>query len=206
MPVTPTYPGVYIQEVPSGVRTITGVSTSIALFIGTTQSGPIFDPIRCTTYTDFVRAFSDDTSTAQLPNYLKLFFLKTVTIDMQPRRCIFYELGWPAVKRSIWILATDRVFKALADTGRRRLLDNLRIKGGQTLNMLCEGMPMSRQAVTKHLTQLEEADLIVTVWNGLEKLQYLNPLPIYEMAKRLIRPFESHRLESLSDLKKRLED
>ena len=68
---------------------------------------------------------------------------------------------------------TDRVFKALADTGRRRLLDNLRIKGGQTLNMLCEGMPMSRQAVTKHLTQLEEADLIVTVWNGREKLHYL---------------------------------
>ena len=75
MAVTPTFPGVYVQEVPSGVRTITGVSTSIALFIGTTQSGPMFDPIRRTTYTDFVRAFSDDTSAAQLPNYVKLFFL-----------------------------------------------------------------------------------------------------------------------------------
>jgi hypothetical protein len=75
MAVTPTYPGVYVQEVPSGVRTITGVSTSIALFIGAAQSGPMFEPVSCTTYTDFVRNFSDDTSAAQLPNYVKLFFL-----------------------------------------------------------------------------------------------------------------------------------
>jgi hypothetical protein len=75
MAVTPTYPGVYVQEVPSGVRTITGVSTSIAMFIGMTKAGPMFDPVQCTTYTDFVRAFSDDTSIAQLPNYVKLFFL-----------------------------------------------------------------------------------------------------------------------------------
>jgi phage tail sheath protein FI len=75
MAVTPTYPGVYVQEVPSGVRTITGVSTSVALFIGTAQSGPMFEPVSCTTYTDFVRIFSDDTSIAQLPNYVKLFFL-----------------------------------------------------------------------------------------------------------------------------------
>jgi hypothetical protein len=75
MPVTPTYPGVYVQEVPSGVRTIAGVSTSIGIFIGMTKAGPMFEPIQFTTYTDFVRAFSDDTSTAQLPNYVKLFFL-----------------------------------------------------------------------------------------------------------------------------------
>ena len=75
MAVTPTYPGVYVQEVPSGVRTIAGVSTSIGMFLGMTKAGPMFDPVRCTTYTDFVRAFSDDTSSAQLPNYVKLFFL-----------------------------------------------------------------------------------------------------------------------------------
>jgi phage tail sheath protein FI len=61
--------------VPSGVRTITGVSTSIALFLGMTKSGPMSEPVECTTYTDFVRAFSDDTSSTQLPNYVKLFFL-----------------------------------------------------------------------------------------------------------------------------------
>ncbi|MEP6714236.1 MAG: phage tail sheath C-terminal domain-containing protein [Terriglobia bacterium] len=75
MAVTPTYPGVYVQEVPSGVRTIAGVSTSIGMFLGMTKAGPMSDPVRCTTYTDFVRAFSDDTSSAQLPNYVKLFFL-----------------------------------------------------------------------------------------------------------------------------------
>jgi phage tail sheath protein FI len=75
MAVTPTYPGVYVQEVPSGVRTIAGVSTSIGMFIGMTKAGPMSDPVQCTTYTDFVRAFSDDTSSAQLPNYVKLFFL-----------------------------------------------------------------------------------------------------------------------------------
>jgi len=75
MPVTPTYPGVYVQEVPSGVRTITGVSTSIGMFVGMTKAGPMAEPFRCTTYTDFVRTFSDDTSSTQLPNYVKLFFL-----------------------------------------------------------------------------------------------------------------------------------
>lgn len=75
MPVTPTYPGVYVQEVPSGVRTIAGVSTSIAMFIGAAKKGPMFQPVRCTNYTDFVRAFSADTSAGQLPNYIRLFFL-----------------------------------------------------------------------------------------------------------------------------------
>lgn len=75
MPVTPTYPGVYVQEVPSGVRTIVGVSTSICMFIGTAKKGPMYKPVRCTSYTDFVRAFSDDTSAGQLANYVKLFFL-----------------------------------------------------------------------------------------------------------------------------------
>ena len=48
MPISPTYPGVYVQEVPSGVRTITGVSTSIGLFVGFTRSGPVDTPTLCT--------------------------------------------------------------------------------------------------------------------------------------------------------------
>src|SRR6185295_2711788 len=75
MPVSTSYPGVYVQEVPSGVRTIAGVSTSIGLFIGMTRAGPVSEPVRCTTYTDFVRAFSDDTTVSELPNHVKLFFL-----------------------------------------------------------------------------------------------------------------------------------
>jgi phage tail sheath protein FI len=73
--VHPTFPGVYVQEVPSGVRTIMGVGTSTALFIGQSALGPMNSPVRCLTYTDFVRAFSDDTSVGSLANYVKLFFL-----------------------------------------------------------------------------------------------------------------------------------
>ena len=102
--------------------------------------------------------------------------------------------------------AADLVFRALADPGRRRLLDRLRVRGGLTLNGLCEGMPMSRQAVTKHLLQLEEASLVVTRWVGREKEHYLNPVPIHDIAKRWIRPFEHSRLEALHDLKRQLED
>ena len=104
------------------------------------------------------------------------------------------------------ISGADRVFRALADPGRRRLLDRLRVRGGLTLNALCVGMSMSRQAVTKHLLLLEDATLVVTRRVGREKEHYLNPVPIHDIAKRWIRPFEQHRLEVLHDLKKQLED
>jgi hypothetical protein len=75
MPVTPTYPGVYVQEIPSGVRTIVGVSTSIGMFIGASKKGPMQKPIRCTSYLDFTRNFSDDPTGSGLAEYVKLFFL-----------------------------------------------------------------------------------------------------------------------------------
>jgi hypothetical protein len=75
MPVTPTYPGVYVQEVPSGVRTIVGVSTSVGMFIGTSKKGPMFKPVRCVNYSAFRDAFGEDTSAGALPTYVKLFFL-----------------------------------------------------------------------------------------------------------------------------------
>ena len=99
----------------------------------------------------------------------------------------------------------DRLFKALADSGRRRLLDRLRVRGEQTLQDLCEGMAMSRQAVTKHLLQLEEANLVVVRWKGREKFHYLNPVPIHSIAKRWIKPFESPRLDALRNLKIQLD-
>jgi DNA-binding transcriptional ArsR family regulator len=102
--------------------------------------------------------------------------------------------------------SADLVFRALADPGRRRLLDRLRVRGGQTLNELCDRMDMTRQAVTKHLVQLEEADLVVVRWKGREKRHYLNPVPIHAIAKRWILPFEQAPLDALADLKKQLED
>ena len=99
----------------------------------------------------------------------------------------------------------DKVFKALADATRRKLLDRLHAENGQTLGELCERLAMTRQAVTKHLVLLEDANLVVTVRRGREKLHYLNPVPIHEIAERWIGKFERHRLDALSDLKKRLE-
>ena len=99
----------------------------------------------------------------------------------------------------------DAVFRALADPTRRQLLDSLHVRNGQTLNALCERTDMTRQAVTKHLAILEEANLIATVRNGREKEHYLNPVPINEIAERWIGKFERGRLTALSDLKTRLE-
>lgn len=75
MAVQVTYPGVYVQEVPSGVRTIVGVSTSIASFVGRTKTGPLLSPIRIQTFTDFARTFGDDPTVGDLSRYVKLFFL-----------------------------------------------------------------------------------------------------------------------------------
>ncbi|HEY4261436.1 MAG TPA: helix-turn-helix domain-containing protein [Schlesneria sp.] len=100
----------------------------------------------------------------------------------------------------------DKVFKALADAGRRLLLDRLHANNGQTLGQLCEYLDMSRQAVTKHLTVLEEANLVVVIWRGREKLHYLNPVPIHEIADRWIGKFDRGRLRLLADLKRQLED
>lgn len=100
----------------------------------------------------------------------------------------------------------DLVFKALADESRRLLLDRLRADNGQTLNQLCAGLPaMTRQAVSKHLAILEEANLIAAIKRGREKLHYLNPVPIHEIAERWIGKFERSRLDALSQLKKALE-
>ena len=99
----------------------------------------------------------------------------------------------------------DKIFKALADSSRRKLLDHLRRKNGQKLNELCVDLDMSRQAVSKHLKILENANLVVIKWQGREKLHYLNPVPINEIYIRWINKFERQLLMSLDDLKKQLE-
>jgi DNA-binding transcriptional ArsR family regulator len=99
----------------------------------------------------------------------------------------------------------DKVFKALAAPERRLLLDRLRIDNGQTLGQLCEDMDMTRQAVTRHLKLLEETTLVATIWRGREKLHYLNPMPIHEIAERWIGKYERERLRVLAELKEKLE-
>jgi DNA-binding transcriptional ArsR family regulator len=102
-------------------------------------------------------------------------------------------------------MSMDAAFKALADKSRRQLLDRLHNKNGQTLGDLCEGLEMSRQAVTKHLGVLEAANLVAVQWRGREKLHFINPVPIFDIADRWIGKFERGRLRALSDLKKSLE-
>jgi DNA-binding transcriptional ArsR family regulator len=99
----------------------------------------------------------------------------------------------------------NAVFKALADPVRRQLLDRLHARNGQTLSELCEGHDMTRQAVMKHLAVLEDADLVVALRQGREKLHYLNPVPIHQIAERWIGKFEESRLSALADLKRNLE-
>ena len=112
---------------------------------------------------------------------------------MQPFGCILFEL-------------MDAVFKALGDASRRKLLDELHKKNGQRLSELCGHLDMTRQAVTKHLVLLEEANLVVTAWRGREKLHFLNPVPLHEISERWIGKYERHRLQALSDLKRGLEE
>lgn len=99
----------------------------------------------------------------------------------------------------------DKVFKALGDPTRRKLLDRLYEKNGQTLGELCENLDMARQSATQHLGILEEANLVSTVRRGREKLHFINPVPIHEVYERWVRKFETRRLRLLHDLKTELE-
>lgn len=114
-------------------------------------------------------------------------------------------------KRSRWaayaeVLRIDDVFRALADPNRRRLLDSLRARDGQTLHELCTGLEMARQSVSKHLAVLEAANLVTTVRRGREKLHYLNAAPINDIAERWISRYDQPRVMALSELKHALEE
>jgi DNA-binding transcriptional ArsR family regulator len=102
-------------------------------------------------------------------------------------------------------MSMDAVFRALADESRRHLLDRLRMNNGQTLGELCADLAMSRQAVSKHLAVLEAANLVAVRRRGREKLHFLNPVPINDIAERWIGRFERGRLGLLSELKRNLE-
>ena len=100
----------------------------------------------------------------------------------------------------------DKVFKALADPTRRRLLDLLHEKNGQTLGQLCENLSMARQSATQHLGILEAANLVTTRKSGREKLHFINPVPLHDIYERWVRKFETQRLGALFALKSELEE
>lgn len=99
----------------------------------------------------------------------------------------------------------DKVFKALGDPTRRRLLDLLCEENGQTLGQLCAHLDMARQSVTQHLDLLEDANLISTTRKGREKLHFINPVPLHDIYERWVRKFEVQRLALLHELKRNLE-
>jgi uncharacterized protein YndB with AHSA1/START domain/DNA-binding transcriptional ArsR family regulator len=99
----------------------------------------------------------------------------------------------------------DDAFKALADPSRRLLLDSLNARNGQSLRDLSSGLNMARQSVSKHLTILEGANLVTTVWHGREKLHYLNAEPINAISERWIRKYDRERIDAIVDLKNALE-
>jgi DNA-binding transcriptional ArsR family regulator len=98
--------------------------------------------------------------------------------------------------------ARDVVFDALADEHRRVILDRLRLRNGQTLTELCDKQEITRQAVTKHIKLLEQANLIISRKRGRERLHYLNPVPIHAIAMRWLRQFDAVKLDALFALER----
>ena len=102
--------------------------------------------------------------------------------------------------------ADDAVFRALADPGRRRLLDALFAQDGQSLGQLCGALPsMTRFGVMKHLAVLEQAGLVVTHRDGRTKLHYLNAVPIREIHDRWITKYAQPVAEAMVDLRRHVE-
>ncbi|MCB1028281.1 MAG: SRPBCC domain-containing protein [Microthrixaceae bacterium] len=99
----------------------------------------------------------------------------------------------------------DRIFKALADPTRRRVLDRLRLEDGQTLGALCAGLDMARQSTTQHVDVLVEANLVTVVRSGRERIHFLNPVPIHEIEARWISRFDQPRLRALAHIKHQAE-
>jgi uncharacterized protein YndB with AHSA1/START domain/DNA-binding transcriptional ArsR family regulator len=99
----------------------------------------------------------------------------------------------------------DRIFKALSDPSRRKLLDRLHRRDGQTLLELCRGLPMTRFGISKHLRVLERAGLVATRRQGREKLHFLDPVPLRLIHDRWTSKYAAPFTRALGALKQRLE-
>ena len=100
----------------------------------------------------------------------------------------------------------DATFKALADPSRRRVLDVLYQRAGLSLGELCEHVDFTRQALSKHLKQLEAANLVVSRFHGRVKRHYLNPVPIQEISERWLAKYSAEQLAAVSALTHALEN
>ena len=103
-------------------------------------------------------------------------------------------------------MRVEKIFRALADSTRRKVLDALHRRDGQTLSEIEARFAMTRFGVMKHLRVLEDAGLVVTRKVGREKLHYLNPVPIRLVHDRWIDKFTERRVSALTDLKRQLEE
>lgn len=97
------------------------------------------------------------------------------------------------------------IFKALADPTRRKLLDRLFEKNGQSLSELCQDIGMARQSISQHIDILIEANFLSIKWEGRNKLHFLNPVPIHQIYERWIKVEQRYHLSALEALKSRIE-
>ncbi len=123
----------------------------------------------------------------------------SAAIDMQAFTCILSPPTESIVKDE------DKVFKALADSSRRKVLDLLHARNGQTLGALCQRLDMRRQSASQHLDILVDANLVSAVKRGREKLHFINPVPIHEVYERWVSKFERGPLTLLHDIKTKIE-
>lgn len=137
--------------------------------------------------------------------------VRVVGQGRQHRTCVISE-RWLLMQSYACIMvhmaerSDDRVFKALGDPTRRRLLDRLRASDGQTLGELCSHVDMTRQSATQHLDILVAADLVTVVRRGRERLHFLNPVPIQQIEARWISRFDKPRLHTLESIKTQAEE
>ncbi|MEO6316671.1 MAG: phage tail sheath C-terminal domain-containing protein [Chitinophagaceae bacterium] len=137
MPVKPTYPGVYVEEIPIGARSIAPASTSVALFIGRMPWGSVDLPVMCNSYGDFEREFTGDPTLGALPHAVRLFFSNGGT------QCYVMRLNGTTA-------AGERARAAVANTAEGKLMATAVHPGtaGNTIRFVISHPPGQTDAYT----------------------------------------------------------
>jgi len=131
MPVTPTYPGIYIEEIPSGVSTITAVTTSVTAFVGYTPRGPLETPVTLTSFADFERIFGGLSANSVLSYTVQHFFLNggSVAIVVRLATGAAYATGTINSGSAAALTVTASDPGAWSDTLRIAIDDNTQVAG-----------------------------------------------------------------------------
>jgi phage tail sheath protein FI len=162
MPVTPTYPGVYIEEIPSGVRTITGVATSITAFIGRAQRGPVDEPVTINSFGDFERVFGGLWQKSKLGFAVRDFYLNGGSQAVIVR---LYHPSYTEEERSKALKAAqtvaDEVTKASknAETDPNVTVNSVKTAAQQKADSILNNSPLpeEKSAVTFFMNAIESA-------------------------------------------------